>query len=200
MSMEARLERMERRCRGLTAGVIALAAILATACLSSAMRGAPEVVRAKQIEVLRDDGKPGIVLVGDVHVQDESVSGSAIWMTAADTSARSGWTLGRIRHHENEPWQACGEFYLETDPGADGSGSSVGFKTSGAGAAVNVEGGHQRAALEADANRTSLRFLDVDPKAVEEEDDTVRLSLDLVDGVPALKATGADGKTSFEQP
>ena len=194
MSMEARLERMERRCRRLTAGVIALAAVLATACLSSAMRGAPDVLRAKRIEVLRDDGAPGILMVGDVHVPNESVTGAGIWLMASDGDAISCWTNGRIRDDEDGIWRSCTEFSIE-------SGSAqVNLWTNDRQGGVKVYGGSRRAALEADAKRTSLRFFDIDPKAEEEEGDPLRVSLEVVDGIPALKATNSDGETAFEQP
>jgi hypothetical protein len=45
-----------------------------------------------------------------------------------------------------------------------------------------------------------LRFLDVDPNAEDEKDDTLRLSLELVGGVPGLRATGEQGESFFELP
>jgi len=64
VSMEGRLEQLERRCRKLTVGLVALATILATACLSSAMREDPEVLRAKRFEAVDDQGRTAAVLAG----------------------------------------------------------------------------------------------------------------------------------------
>jgi len=64
ISLEARLEQLERRCRRLTLGLVALATILATACLSSAMREDPEVLRARRFEAVDDQGRAAAVLAG----------------------------------------------------------------------------------------------------------------------------------------
>ena len=108
--------------------------------------------------------------------------------------------LAVVMDEGGRPWQDRGEFYIESESGSVAGGTSVGFQLAGARAAVRVERDLQRAALEVDAKRTSLRFLDIDPDAEQEDDDTPRMSLQVVDGVPAFRAVDSEGETVFEQP
>jgi len=193
--MDARLERLERRCRKLTVGVVALTAILATACLSSAMRGAPDVLRARRIEVLGDDGNSRIVMVGSTRIPSGSDRGPQIELSTADGGASSYWDLEPAFDHEDRTWLSGGHFYIGAGHGLSGVTLWTNDRRSG----VRVHGGHQQIGLEAEAQRTSLRILETNPEA-EKDEDLLRVSLEVVNGVPALRAVDTDGETVFEQP
>lgn len=197
--LEARLERLERRCRRLTIGVVALAGVLATACLSSAVRGDPDVLHANQLILHRNDGSEGIVMFGELGTSDSRWNCSAIYMHGAKGSASGGWTVGRVRD-EGGLEQGYADFHIGAGD-SESAGAGLTLWTNERQSCVRVEGGLQRANLEAEADRTSLRFIDVDPDDVEEEDgDTMRLSLELEDGVPALRAFDEFAHPAFEVP
>ena len=200
--IDSRLARLERRCRRLTLGVIALSTVLATACLSSAMRQDPDVLRAKRIEVLGADGEPAILLLGEIGNPDKSFSGAMILMRPSEGDGSSAWMVGRTQDEVDGTWHGYADFHVEAghDSLDSNSGAGVTVWTNDRQSGVKVLGGPRRADLEAEARRTSLRFYEEDPDAQEDEEDLIRMSLELLDDDPGLRAFDTDGATTFEQP
>lgn len=200
-SMESRIERLERLCRRSIAACVALAALLATVCLSSAMRGEPETLRARKIEVLGEDGKARIVLAGELGAPDGNSSGCGIFLVGdPDDAVVAGWTAGRARDEAADAWQSGGDFWIETSPIAGGDGAAIRLFASDGEATVKVGSdlfGH--ASLRARKGALSLQFRDEDPDGESDEDDPLRVSLELVDGAPALRALDAQGQPLFEE-
>lgn len=193
---ESRFLDLERRCARLRLWCVALSAVLATACVTAAIAPEKHVMQARRFEVVSSDGKVLAFLADEMRPgwgpglqlgSDEDGANASLAIAPAEVGKPSMEDAVVLHLEARDP--STKEFSVATLVASSaGSLAQVGFDDRWA------------TQMGADKKGTWLRSYDDAEDDEEEQDAKPRMTFELVDDKPLIRATDRSGKVILQQP